>query len=293
MKVSNVAVAASVLVVSVSAFAPASGPRSFGVASPRINRRNGADIFLMKPPSLALHMSSDKDGMFFAELEDSELPEMDKEMTVEEEVDELVKVELSKNKKMSNLRNANGVDYAPWMGISADDETQIRQIVKDKAVARRKRQQQEKDVTGNLYLDSQAQELSGTGLNFKLIGDEVELEFGTKSEKNTAGFVVRRRKAREDEWVVIRSYKDWGPLESQGTDGGIYRYLDSTAGPGGWVYRISEVDSKGSESDLCQCLVEIQTDGEKTAGLVAGVGIVVIAIAAVAAGILLDPLNGQ
>mmetsp|Transcript_13628 Transcript_13628/g.27159 ORF Transcript_13628/g.27159 Transcript_13628/m.27159 type:complete len:293 (+) Transcript_13628:153-1031(+) len=292
MKLSNVAVAASALVVSTSAFVPAPGPRSFGVVSPRISRRNDVEVFLTPASSFALHMSDDKD-MFFAELEDSELPEMDKEMTVEEEVEELVKVELAKNKKMSNLRNANGVDYAPWMGISADDETKIRQLVSDKAIARRKRQQQEKDVSGNLYLDSQAQELSGTGLNFKLIGDEVELEFGTKSEKNTAGFVVRRRKARDDEWVVIESYKDWGPLESQGVDGGIYRYMDTSAGPGGWVYRISEVDNKGAESDLCQCLVEIQTAGEKTAGLVAGVGIVVIAIAAVAAGILLDPLNGQ
>ena len=38
-------------------------------------------------------------------------------MTMEEEVEELVREELGKTSKMSNLRNENGVDYAPWMGI--------------------------------------------------------------------------------------------------------------------------------------------------------------------------------
>mmetsp|Transcript_14841 Transcript_14841/g.32905 ORF Transcript_14841/g.32905 Transcript_14841/m.32905 type:complete len:174 (-) Transcript_14841:380-901(-) len=138
------------------------------------------------------------------------------------------------------------------MGISAEDEAKIRYNVEQRAIARRKRSEEEKSVSGNLYLDSQAQELSGTGLNYKMIGDEVELEFATKSEKNTAGFIVRRRAAKTNDFVTLRSYEDWGPLASQGDDGGIYRYLDSSATPGGWVYRISEVDNSGNESDLCQ-----------------------------------------
>jgi len=278
MKLSNYATAVAVLVPSALAFAP-SASRTFGIS--QAARTNAAGISYS---GRALFMA--EDGMFFAEAE------LD-EMSVEEEIEALVKEEMAKTKKISNLRNANGVDYAPWMGITEEDEQKIRYNVRERAIARRKRKEQEKDVSGNLYLDSQAQELSGTGLNYKMIGDEVELEFATKSEKNTAGFVVRRRAAKTNEWQVIQSYENWGPLASQGVDGGVYRYLDTTATPGGWVYRISEVDNNGSEADLCQCLVEIQTDDEKRAGLIAGVGISLFAVLAVVGGVLLDPLNGQ
>lgn len=217
--------------------------------------------------------------------------ELDK-MTVEEEVETLVKEEMKKKKVISNLRNAKGVDYAPWMNISAEDETRIRQLMKEKAEARRKRQEQEKSVSGNLYLDSQAQELSGTGLNYKIIDGEIELEWATKSESGTKGFIVKRRPAKTEEFSVIASYADWGPLQSKGADGGIYRYLDSTATPGGWVYRISECDNAGVESDLCQCLVEVQTEEEQRGAIIAAAGIVAFGIIAVVAGLTLDPLGG-
>ena len=214
-------------------------------------------------------------------------------MTEEEEIEALTLEEMGKNKRASNLRNSNGVDYAPWMNISEEDESKIRQLMKEKTAARRARQIQEQEVKGNLYLDSQAQELSGTGLNYNVIGgEEVELEWATKSETNTAGFIVRRLPAKTNDWSVMASYQDWGPLTSQGADGGVYRYLDGTASPGGWVYRISEVDANGQDSDLCQCLVEIQTPEEQRAGLIAGVGISVFALAAVVGGVLLDPMNG-
>ncbi|KAL7439551.1 hypothetical protein ACHAXM_006768 [Skeletonema potamos] len=213
-------------------------------------------------------------------------------MTIEEEVELLVQKELSKTKRMSNLRNEKGVEFAPWMGISEADENQIRALMREKTEARRKRQEQERDVTGNLYRDSQAQELSGTGLTYKIIDGEVELEWATKSESDTKGFIVKRRAAKTNDYSVIASYKEWGPLASKGKEGGIYRYLDSTAGPGGWVYRISEEDKFGNEADICQCLVEVQTEDEQRAGLIAGVGFAVFAVVAVVAGIAADPMNG-
>ena len=76
-------------------------------------------------------------------------------LTVEEEVETLVQEEMKKNKRMSNLRNAAGVDYAPWMNISEEDEERIRQLMKEKAEARRRRQEEEKSVSGNLYLGKQ------------------------------------------------------------------------------------------------------------------------------------------
>ena len=56
----------------------------------------------------------------------------------------------------------------------------------------------------------------------------------------------------------------------------MYRYLDTTSTPGGWVYRISECDNNGNEADLCQCLIEVQTEEEQKAALFAGVGIAII-----------------
>lgn len=223
----------------------------------------------------------------------STTPEPDlNSLSMEEEVELLVQKELTKTKRMSNLRNEKGVQYAPWMGISESEENEIRSLVQDRAAARRARQAQEKDVSGNLYRDSQAQELSGTGLTCKIIDGEVELTWATKTEKDTKGFIVKRRAAKTNDYSVMASYKDFGPLASKGKEGGVYRYLDSTASPGGWVYRISEEDNMGNEADVCQALVEVETEDEQRAGLIAGVGFAVFAVAAVVAGIAIDPMNG-
>lgn len=210
----------------------------------------------------------------------------------EAEIERLVQQEMKKTKKISNLRNAKGVDYAPWMNVSEEDEEKIRKIMTDKAVARRKRQEQEKKVSGALLFDSQAQELSGVGLKSKVIGEDVELEWATNAETNTLGFEVKRRAAKTEDFEVIASYKDFGPLQSKGSDGGVYRYLDTTAGVGGWVYRITECESNGRTSDLSQCLVEVQTAEEQRGAIIAAVSIGVLFAGLVVAGVLLDPNGG-
>ncbi|GMH94086.1 hypothetical protein TL16_g12803, partial [Triparma laevis f. inornata] len=216
--------------------------------------------------------------------------EMDN-LSLEEEIDLMTEKEIKKTKTVSNLRNQNGVDYAPWMQISAEDETKIRQLAKEKAEARRKRKEQEAEVQGSLFLDSQAQELSGLGLKYTCVSEsEVELEWVTAGEEDTEGFIVRRRKARETEWEVLATYKDWKPLISQSTTGGTYRYTDDTVSLGGWVYRVSEVSPSQVESDLCQALVEVQSKGEKLQGVIAAVGFGIIAIGSVVAGVTLDPM---
>lgn len=214
-------------------------------------------------------------------------------MTEEEEVESLVEEEMAKTVKVSKLKTRSGVDYAPWMNVSSEDEAKVRQLMKEKAAARRRRELEEKSVSGNLYLDSQAQELSGTGLNYKIIDGMVELEWATKTEKGTAGFRVKRRAAKTEDFNLIASYEDCGPLCSKGPDGGIYRYLDETVSPGGWVYRISEVDGNGGEADLCQCLLEVQTEQEQKAALIAGVGAGVALLGLVIAASVLDPYGGM
>mmetsp|Transcript_94281 Transcript_94281/g.264036 ORF Transcript_94281/g.264036 Transcript_94281/m.264036 type:complete len:271 (+) Transcript_94281:131-943(+) len=212
--------------------------------------------------------------------------------SIDEEVEELTSAEVTKMKRASNLRNSNGVDYAPWMNISAEDENKIRQVMKEKAEARRKRQEQEKQVSGALLMDSQAQELSGGGLRSKIINGDVELEWATSSEANTKGFLVKRRPARTEEFEVIASYEDWGPLASKGPEGGAYRYLDTTVTPGGWVYRVTECEKSGMENDICQTLVDVQTEEEQRGAVIAAVSIAALGVAAVVAGIVLDPVGG-
>lgn len=251
------------------------------------------DIFHFFHPVPSLRMSSP----FFASDEkdqkttSSSSTSLD-DMTLEEEVEQMTQEEVRKMKRASNLRNAKGVEYAPWMNISPEDEEKIKQIMKQKAEARRKRQAQERSVTGALLMDSQAQELSGGGLRAKVIDGEVELTWATSSETSTKGFMIKRRPARTEDFEVIASYQNWGPLASKGPNGGAYSYLDSNVAPGGWVYRVTECESNGSENDICQALVEIQTPEEQRGAIIAAATIVTLGIAAVVAGIMLDPVGG-
>jgi hypothetical protein len=147
-------------------------------------------------------------------------------------------------------------------------------------------------VQGALLKDSQAQELSGTGLRYKIVdGDSVELEWATSSEKSTQGFIVKRRPAKTEDFDTLASFEDFGPLASKGPDGGVYRYLDTNVAPGGWVYRVTEREGNGAENDLSQCLVDVQTAEEQRGAIVALAGLALVAIAAVVGGTLLDPVQ--
>lgn len=224
-------------------------------------------------------------------------PEKEEDTTasVEPIVDEAIADgdnEVQKMENMSKFRTKNGVDYAPWMKVGDEEVKQIRQISKEKAAVRAKQKEKELNLSGTLYFDSQAQELGGTGLNSKIIDGDVELEWVTKKETNTRGFVLKRRAAKTEDFVVIADYNTWGPLASKGPEGGVYRFTDTTTSPGGYIYRVTEVDNGGAESDLSQCLVEIQTDEEQRNALIAAVGIVVIGISSVVAGLILDPYAG-
>lgn len=184
------------------------------------------------------------------------------------------------------------VEYAPWMQLSEKEEEEIRQIIKEKKRIRDKRREEQKRASGNLYYDSTAQELSGTGVKAKIIDEtSVELQWGTKSEVDCKGFIVRRRAVKAKDFETLASYENYGPLVSKGPDGGTYKFLDTTASPGGWFYRISEKSSNGEESDLSQCLVEIQTEDEQRFTLVATLGIALTVVLAVLAGISIDPIQ--
>lgn len=176
------------------------------------------------------------------------------------------------------------------MGISENDETKIRALMREKAEVRRRRKEEELKVSGALLKDSQFQELSGTGLRGKVVdGVSVELEWSTSSEVDTKGFIVKRRAAKTEDFVPIASFEDFGPLATKGPEGGSYRYLDEEVGYGAYFYRITECQQSGAENDLSQCLVELETEEEQKGAVVAAAGFAVFAVAAVIGGFLLDP----
>lgn len=269
-----------------TAFAPAKQPLS--LASQR-------DVKLFNAPFFASEDASKEEPAAAepaAALEEP-TPEEADQMTLEEEIEQLTAVEVRKMKRASNLRNANGVEYAPWMNITPEAEAEIKTVMKQKAEARRKRKDQEAGVSGALLMDSQAQELSGGGLNCKVLSDnEVELSWTTSSETSTKGFAIKRRQARTEDFETIVSYENWGPLASKGVDGGSYSFIDDSVAPGGWVYRITECENNGTENDICQALVDVQTADEQRGAVIAAVGIGVLGVAAFAAGLMLDPNGG-
>ena len=89
------------------------------------------------------------------------------EASVEEEVERIFQEEKEKTLRMSRFSNEKGVEYAPWMNMSPEDEARIRTLAREKTVARKKRQMQEQNVRGSLLKDSTNQELSDC--NIKLL----------------------------------------------------------------------------------------------------------------------------
>lgn len=268
----------ALLVQGTTGFAPAG--KSFAAVQ---QQRMDVGALSMNAPFFASEESSSSDAP---------VADVDN-MSLEEEAEKLAQEEISKMKKASNLRNSNGVEYAPWMNISPEQESEIKTMMKQKAEARRKRKDQEAGVQGALLMDSQAQELSGGGLNIKVVSDnEVELTWATSSEASTKGFAIKRRAARTEDFETIASWESWGPLASKGVDGGKYSFLDDKIYPGGWVYRITECETSGAENDICQALVDVETADEQRGAVFAAVGIVILGIGALAAGVMLDPVGG-
>lgn len=216
-----------------------------------------------------------------SELSDAEM----EEMATRAEGEELAK------KLRSNMYNENGVAYAPWMVNQIDEEAyeaakmmRKQRKMKDKADA-------VEEQGAYFNTDLQADELSGLGLKIKFVNDEVELSWKTGGESNNFGYTIQKRAAGKAEWVTIASYEDMAPLQSKGANGGDYFFIDPTTEEGDWIYRVVDVEKGGKNTVLCQALVEVQSQGEKTLQLAAAVTIGAIFAGLVAAGIAFDPLR--
>eukprot|EP00613_Pedinella_sp_CCMP2098_P069974 CAMPEP_0171908116 /NCGR_PEP_ID=MMETSP0993-20121228/7561_1 /TAXON_ID=483369 /ORGANISM="non described non described, Strain CCMP2098" /LENGTH=353 /DNA_ID=CAMNT_0012540591 /DNA_START=86 /DNA_END=1145 /DNA_ORIENTATION=+ len=188
----------------------------------------------------------------FSELEDADV----------EELETRKEGEMLAKKLRSNMYNEQGVAYAPWMVNQIDEEAY--EAAKMMRKQRKMRQNKDEVETEGAYFntDLQADELSGQGLKIKMVGDEVELIWRTAGEV-CLGYKVQKRLARTPAWDTVSSYEDWGPLQSKGTAGGTYSFLDPTSTEGDWIYRIVDVEEGGKSTVLCQAMIEVQSKGEK------------------------------
>ncbi|PXF43364.1 hypothetical protein BWQ96_06859 [Gracilariopsis chorda] len=180
---------------------------------------------------------------------------------------------------VKNLLKPDGTPYAPWMvNVSPEyDPTVIKKRT---------------DATGRLAADPQSAELSGVGLSWKMLGDELELRWATSAEDNNKGFVVYRRAAKSDQWHKICDFRDKpAELASKGPQGGSYSFLVTDAQPGSWVYRVSDCDLNNNVSDLAQLLVQIESEEDTRVQKIALIALLIILGLAVFIGLSLDPLS--
>jgi len=192
-------------------------------------------------------------------------------------------------KIVKGMTSASGVEFAPWMKVDAEAIAKA----KKEREARKARQAASALKSDSMLIDPQAAELgAGGGLKSKVLSDEeVELRWDTTDEAGNAGFIVQRRRGGKENFEDLESYEIFSPLRSKGPDGGSYVYLDDTAAVGTWVYRILDCDTSGTRSAVCQKLVEIEDKDEQQFTVVVGVAALALALVAVIAGVLTDPIQ--
>jgi len=192
-------------------------------------------------------------------------------------------------KVYNGMRSETGVEFAPWMKI--DPEAIAR--AKKEREARKAAASADRSATDGIKIDPQAMETGAAfGLSSKTLSEEeVELRWSTNSEIDNAGFIVQRRPGGSERFDDLASFESFAPLRTKGPAGGAYVYLDDTADVGTWVYRIVDCDVRGERSAICQQLVEVESASEQTQQLVVGAAFAALALALVAAGVFIDPIQ--
>jgi hypothetical protein len=184
--------------------------------------------------------------------------------------------------------SGDGRELAPWMNIDPE------------AIAAQKREREERrqrqataSRVDTFSIDPQASELSGTGgLKSKVLGEEeVEIRWSTQGEEGNVGFIVQRRPGGTGTFSDLATFESFAPLRSKGPQGGEYVYLDDTAAPGTWVYRIIDCDTEGKKVAISQKLVEIESESEASQQFLVGVLIAGIALAVFVVGLFADPIQ--
>lgn len=182
----------------------------------------------------------------------------------------------------ASLYGPDGVPYAPWMvGKVSEGPSKLKGDGKTT-------EQREFEYAGR------GQELSGSGMSCKLLGDEVRLGWNVGSESNSKGYLVVRRPggSEEEAFKTIADYLTPGANLAAGAINGEYSYVDGTATPGVWVYRVIEEDMDGKKTFLSQSIIEVPSSSDKVKTLVAGGVLVSLLALGAFIGSVADPQNG-
>lgn len=176
-----------------------------------------------------------------------------------------------------SLLKPDGTPYAPWMNVAAGSDVRARA---------------KKPGADPL------QQLSSVGLKTKMLGDELELSWKTSDEATSIGFLIYRKAARVDseekEFKLIAD-ANFAPAElsSKGPAGGAYSYLvppKISQVPGSWIYKLSDIDSEGTISDIAQTLVEVEAAEDTKLRSIALAALLAVLGVALFLGLSLDPL---
>jgi len=178
-----------------------------------------------------------------------------------------------------SLLKPDGTPYAPWMGGLVEEPSEF------------KAKAPKTDAKGRLANDPQAGELAGVGLKGRILGDEVDLRWDTGTEVNNLGFKVMRRAGKSDKWEFVADYQTApSELQSKGSEGGSYTFIDSSnPPPGTWIYRVSDVSKEKKVNDLAQCMVDVEDSNDRSTQKVALAVLVVLGVVCVLLGVALDP----
>jgi len=211
----------------------------------------------------------------------------------EEEMEEMEtrkEGEMLAKKLRSNMFNENGVAYAPWMVNQIDDEAYEAAKMMRKQRKLKQKAEMVASEGASYSTDLQADEISGQGLKYKVVNEEVELSWSTAGE-SCLGYKVQKRAARTDQWMDTASYETWAPLQSKGAKGGSYTYVDPDTETGDWIYRVVDVEADGKSTVLCQAMIEVQSKGDQVVQYATLAGFGLLFAGFMAAGVFFDPLQ--
>lgn len=190
-------------------------------------------------------------------------------------------------KIMSKMYNENGVAFAPW----AVRQVNVQALV-DAAVAEEIAEktgipiQKEKKVKTTVLDRGEIQ--TAEGMQWRMKGSLVELGWQTAAEVNSVGFTIEKRPSYGGDFQEVASYNEVTLLKSKGPSGGRYFYTDMSTGTGSWIYRVLDCEPNGKKNPLCQCFVEVQTEGEAKGQTAITIGLVAVFSAFLAAGYFFD-----
>eukprot|EP00607_Mallomonas_marina_P002823 CAMPEP_0182428926 /NCGR_PEP_ID=MMETSP1167-20130531/24601_1 /TAXON_ID=2988 /ORGANISM="Mallomonas Sp, Strain CCMP3275" /LENGTH=188 /DNA_ID=CAMNT_0024612145 /DNA_START=232 /DNA_END=798 /DNA_ORIENTATION=+ len=185
------------------------------------------------------------------------------------------------------MYNENGVAFAPWAIKQVNEEALLDAAVREENMQREGGADllQKKDKTTTL---DRGEIQTAEGMKWRMNGNLVELGWQTNGESDNIGFTIEKRPGYGGDFQEVASYKEIAQLKSKGVGGGRYAYTDMSTGSGAWIYRVLDCDASGQTSPLCQCFVEVQTEGEAKGQAAITAGLVVVFSAFLAAGVYLD-----